>query len=50
MSIVFTGSELIEIALDIERNGVAFYQALAELRIRIPRLSMIIWLTRKGNI
>ena len=30
MSIVFTGSELIEIALDIERNGVAFYQALAD--------------------
>jgi len=29
MSIVFTGSELIEIALNIERNGVAFYQALA---------------------
>ncbi|HEY92694.1 MAG TPA: ferritin family protein [Dehalococcoidia bacterium] len=29
MSIVFTGSELVEIAINIERNGVAFYQALA---------------------
>jgi len=30
MSILFTGSELIEIAINIERNGVAFYQALAD--------------------
>ncbi len=29
MSILFSGSELLEIALGIERNGVAFYQALA---------------------
>ena len=29
MSIVFTGSELVEIAINIERNGVAFYQTLA---------------------
>jgi len=49
MSIVFTGSELIEIALDIERNGVAFYQALAD-KTQNKDLSMIIWLTRKGNI
>ena len=30
MSILFRGGELVEIALDIERNGVAFYQALAD--------------------
>jgi rubrerythrin len=30
MSILFSGSELLEIALDIERNGAAFYQALAD--------------------
>ena len=30
MSIVFAGSELIEIALNMERNGVVFYQALAD--------------------
>ncbi len=30
MSILFSGSELLEIALGIERNGAAFYQALVE--------------------
>ena len=30
MSILFAGSELLEIALGIERNGTAFYQALAD--------------------
>jgi rubrerythrin len=30
MSIIFSGSELLELALDIERNGAAFYQALTE--------------------
>lgn len=30
MSIIFSGSELLEIALGIERNGAAFYQALTE--------------------
>jgi len=30
MSIIFSGSELLEMALGIERNGAAFYQALAE--------------------
>ncbi len=30
MSILFSGSELLEIALGIERNGAAFYQALAD--------------------
>jgi rubrerythrin len=30
MSIIFSGSELLEVALGIERNGAAFYQALAE--------------------
>ena len=30
MSIVFSGSELLEIAQGIEINGVAFYQALAD--------------------
>jgi rubrerythrin len=30
MSIIFSGSELLEVALGIERNGTAFYQALAE--------------------
>ena len=30
MSILFAGSELIEIAINIERNGVAFYQTLAD--------------------
>jgi rubrerythrin len=29
MSILFSGSELLEIALGIERNGAAFYQVLA---------------------
>ena len=30
MSIFFSGSELLEIAVGIERNGAAFYQALAD--------------------
>jgi len=30
MSIIFSGSELLEVAMGIERNGAAFYQALAE--------------------
>ena len=30
MSIVFSGSELLEVAVGIEKNGAAFYQALAE--------------------
>jgi rubrerythrin len=30
MSIIFSGSELLEVALGIERNGAAFYRALAE--------------------
>jgi len=30
MSILFSGGELLEIAMDIERNGAAFYQALAD--------------------
>ncbi len=30
MSIIFSGSELLEVALGIEENGAAFYQALAE--------------------
>ena len=30
MSIIFSGSELLEVALGIERNGAAFYQALTE--------------------
>ncbi len=30
MSILFSGSELLEIALGIERNGAAFYQASAD--------------------
>lgn len=30
MSILFSGSELLEVALGIERNGAAFYQALAD--------------------
>jgi rubrerythrin len=29
MSVFFSGSELLEIAMRIERNGMAFYQALA---------------------
>jgi rubrerythrin len=29
MSIIFSGSELLEVALGIEKNGAAFYQALA---------------------
>ena len=29
MSILFSGGELLEIAMDIERNGAAFYQVLA---------------------
>ena len=30
MAIFFSGSELLEIAMGIERNGMAFYQALAD--------------------
>ena len=30
MAIYFSGSELLEIAVGIERNGMAFYQALAD--------------------
>lgn len=30
MSIIFSGSELLELAVSIEKNGAAFYQALAE--------------------
>ncbi len=30
MSIIFSGSELLEVAVGIEKNGAAFYQALAE--------------------
>ena len=30
MSVFFSGSELLEIAVGIERNGAAFYQALAD--------------------
>lgn len=30
MSIIFSGSEMLGVALGIERNGAAFYQALAE--------------------
>ncbi len=30
MSIIFSGSELLEVALGIEKNGAAFYQTLAE--------------------
>lgn len=30
MSITFSGSELVEIAIGIERNGAAFYRALAQ--------------------
>lgn len=30
MSILFSGSELLEVALGIEKNGAAFYQALAD--------------------
>ena len=29
MSILFSRSELLEMALNMERNGIAFYQALA---------------------
>jgi len=29
MALFFSGSELLEIAVDIEKNGMAFYQALA---------------------
>ena len=29
MAIFFAGSELLEIAIGIEKNGMAFYQALA---------------------
>lgn len=29
MAIFFSGSELLDIALGIERNGLAFYQSLA---------------------
>ena len=31
MGIMFTGTELIDIAVGIEKNGVAFYETLAEL-------------------
>jgi rubrerythrin len=30
MAIFFAGSELLEIAINIERNGMAFYQAMAD--------------------
>jgi len=30
MSIIFSGSEMLEVALGIERNGAAYYRALAE--------------------
>jgi len=30
MAVFFSGSELLEIAMGIERNGIAFYQALAD--------------------
>jgi rubrerythrin len=30
MSIIFSGNELLEVAVGIEKNGTAFYQALAE--------------------
>jgi rubrerythrin len=30
MAVFFSGSELLEIAMGIERNGMAFYQALAD--------------------
>jgi len=30
MAVFFSGSELLEIAKGIERNGMAFYQALAD--------------------
>lgn len=30
MSVFFSGAELLEVALGIERNGAAFYQALAD--------------------
>ena len=30
MSVIFSGNELLEIALGIERNGAAFYKALAD--------------------
>jgi len=30
MSIIFSGRELLEVAVGIEKNGAAFYQALAE--------------------
>jgi rubrerythrin len=30
MAVFFSGSELLEIAIGIERNGMAFYQALAD--------------------
>jgi len=30
MAIFFSGSELLEVAMGIERNGMAFYQALAD--------------------
>jgi rubrerythrin len=30
MSIIFSGSELLQVALGIEKNGAVFYQALAE--------------------
>jgi rubrerythrin len=37
MAIFFAGSELLEIAINIERNGMAFYQAMADK-------------TRKGDV
>ena len=30
MAVFFSGSELLEIAIGIERNGMAFYQAVAD--------------------
>jgi len=34
MAIFFSGSELLEIAMGIERNGMAFYQALADKTVK----------------
>ncbi|MFP3879405.1 MAG: ferritin family protein [Dehalococcoidia bacterium] len=34
MAVFFSGSELLEIAISIERNGMAFYQALADKTAR----------------
>jgi rubrerythrin len=30
MSVVFSGSELINIAIDIERRGISFYDVIAK--------------------